>query len=469
MSELPDGWARSTAGELCIVIGGATPRTDTPAYWGGDVPWITPDDLSRDKRQYVDGGRRSLTPEGLQSCAAALVPSGTVLFTSRAPIGYAAIASAEVATNQGFKSLVPPLGLRSDFLYWQLRHLTPTIKSMGSGTTFAEVSKKVMEAVPLRVAPLPEQTWIVAAIEEAFSKLDAGEAGLRASSQRLKRMRDAVFIAALAGQLTAQDPDDTPAARVLADLGVNAMGSADLPTLPRKWAWARVQDVGEVDLGRQRSPKYHRGPNMKPYLRVANVFEDRIDTSDVKQMHFEPQAFERSRLMPGDVLLNEGQTPDLLGRPAMYRGDPPSVAFTNSLLRFKSRIGIAPEWALVVFRGYMRTGRFTQESRITTNIAHLSATRFKQVEFPVPPPEEQFRIVAEVDRELSFIDACERTIDAGLARSAALRRSILKAAFEGKLVPQDPADEPASVLLDRIRAERARVEPGGRHRAKAAT
>ncbi|MGK2884738.1 MAG: restriction endonuclease subunit S, partial [Rhodococcus sp. (in: high G+C Gram-positive bacteria)] len=192
MSELPKGWAEATAGELCKVIGGATPRTDTPEYWGGDVPWLTPDDLSRDRSQYVNGGRRSLTHAGLASCSASLVPRGTVLFTSRAPIGYIAIATREMATNQGFKSLVPSSALASEFLYWQLQHLTDQIRSMGSGTTFAEVSKKVMATLSLVVPPRPEQERIVTAVDEAFSKLDAGEAGLRTAGQRLKRMRDSV-------------------------------------------------------------------------------------------------------------------------------------------------------------------------------------------------------------------------------------------------------------------------------------
>jgi type I restriction enzyme S subunit len=102
----------------------------------------------------------------------------------------------------------------------------------------------------------------------------------------------------------------------------------------------------------------------------------------------------------------------------------------------------------------MRSGRFTRESRITTNIAHLSASRLKPIEFPLPPLAEQARIVAEVERQLSDLRACERSVEAGLERSAALRRAVLKAAFAGQLVAQDPTDEPASVLLERIRAER---------------
>ena len=177
-------------------------------------------------------------------------------------------------------------------------------------------------------------------------------------------------------------------------------------------------------------------------------------------MHFEPEAFERSRLAPGDILLNEGQTPELLGRPAMYRGEPPDVSFTNSLLRFRSKKGIEPEWALL-YSATMHRGCFTMESRITTNIAHLSAARFKPIEFPLPPTCEQLRIVTEVERQFSFIEACERAVDASLARSAALRRSILKSAFEGSLVPQDLSDEPAAILLERIRAERVQRDAVG--------
>ena len=209
--------------------------------------------------------------------------------------------------------------------------------------------------------------------------------------------------------------------RLLADLGVEPLNDPSLPVLPAAWSWTQVQEVGQVDLGRQRSPKYHSGDNMKPYLRVANVFDDRIDTSDVMEMHFEPEPFEPSRLLVCDILLNEGQTPELLGRPAMYRGEPPEVAFTNSLLRFRAGPGIEPDWALVVFRHHMHSGRFTRESRITTNIAHLSAARFKPVEFPVPPIEEQRRIVEELDRLSSVMAAGERAGRWGAGRLPASR------------------------------------------------
>jgi len=172
---------------------------------------------------------------------------------------------------------------------------------------------------------------------------------------------------------------------------------------------------------------------MRPYLRVANVFEDHIDTTDVKEMHWADGTFERFRLHRGDILLNEGQTPDLLGRPAMYRGEPAEVAFTNSLIRFKAGTGVLPEFALLVFRRHMHAGRFKQESRITTNIAHLSAARLKPIEFPIPPVAEQQRLVEIAGLRLEAVRRVEVETRAQQFRSRGISRGLLAAAFSGKL------------------------------------
>jgi type I restriction enzyme S subunit len=163
---------------------------------------------------------------------------------------------------------------------------------------------------------------------------------------------------------------------------------------------------------------------MRPYLRVANVFEDRIDTSDLKVMDFSG-VFERYKLEPGDVLLNEGQSPEFLGRPAIYRGLPEDVAFTNTLLRFRAGPDVLPEWALVVFRRHMHFQRFAREARITTNIAHLSASRLKPIEFPVPPLDEQRRIVDTLEDHLSHLDAADTELSHADMRLSAFRTSAV--------------------------------------------
>ena len=168
------------------------------------------------------------------------------------------------------------------------------------------------------------------------------------------------------------------------------------------------------------------------------------------EMHFEDVDFEKYRLREGDILLNEGQSPELLGRPAMYRGEPPGVAFTNSLIRFIPGPGVMPEWALLVFRRHMHARRFMRESRITTNIAHLALGRFRTVEFPIPPLDTQRELVASTRAALSSIDQMIVQIQSARAKGNAIRRAILTAAFSGQLVSQYSGDEPASVLLERI-------------------
>ena len=223
-----------------------------------------------------------------------------------------------------------------------------------------------------------------------------------------------------------------------------------------------------MQLGRQRAPQHHFGDHMRPYLRVANVFESQLDLSDVKEMNFTPEEFETFKLIDGDILLNEGQTPDLLGRSAIWREEIEGCCFQNTLIRFRAKQPITPEWALLVFRAYLHMKRFKRESQITTNIAHLSAGRFAKIEFPVPPAAESAEILRRVSDALAAADDALSTLDAEAADAARLKQSILKAAFEGRLVPQDRADEPASALLARLAADTP-APRAGRGRARKQT
>lgn len=237
-------------------------------------------------------------------------------------------------------------------------------------------------------------------------------------------------------------------------------GNGLLPKLPPGWAWAKVAEVGEVKLGRQRSPEHHTGPHMRPYLRVANVFEDRIDLSDVLEMNFTPTEYETYKLRTGDVLLNEGQSIELVGRPALYRDELPGACFQNTLVRFRAGQAVEPKFALLVFRHYLHAKRFQRIARWTVNIAHLGAARFAEIEFPAPPLNEQRRIVEKVDELLSDLEAGVATLKRARANLKRYRAAVLKAAVEGELTADwraaHPDAEPAEKLLDRILAERRR-------------
>lgn len=166
-------WIECTLDSLGEIVGGATPSTKCKDYYGGDIPWITPKDLSSFNGRYISRGERNITEKGLASCSAQMMPKDAVLFTSRAPIGYVAIASQSVCTNQGFKSIVVNGKADPLFVYYLLKHYKDTIEAMGSGTTFKEVSGKTMRTVRVRIPlDVSYQKRIAAVLDSLDTKIE---------------------------------------------------------------------------------------------------------------------------------------------------------------------------------------------------------------------------------------------------------------------------------------------------------
>lgn len=322
------------------------------------------------------------------------------------------------------------------------------------GSRFAEIS------YPL--PPLAEQRRITEIADIRLGEIREAEARLRSALDHLNEQIREILATAVAGDLVPRSPQTPEPGRVRGSSRSGQISlfeeevapNLDVPglsvTVPEGWQRRRVDQVGEVTLGRQRAPKHERGRNMRPYLRVANVYEDRIDTSDILRMNFEPEEVAVYELRNGDVLLNEGQSPELVGRPAIYRGEIPGACFQNTLIRFRAGDGIEPEYALLVFRHYMHAGVFREIARWSTNIAHLGLERFRALPFPIPPREEQQRIAAEARRRLDATAAQILAVQASLARLPEFELELLAAAVAGELAPQDPDDEPSSELLRRL-------------------
>ena len=162
-------WKTCTIGDLGKVVGGATPSTkNSENYDGGTIPWITPKDLAGFSDRYISHGERNITEQGLKSSSTQLVPAHTVLFSSRAPIGYIAIAEQEVCTNQGFKSVVPNENTDYMFLYYLLKYNKDRIERLGSGTTFKEVSGSTMRGIEVSVPETIEEQQRIASVLSAL-------------------------------------------------------------------------------------------------------------------------------------------------------------------------------------------------------------------------------------------------------------------------------------------------------------
>ena len=166
-------WIECTLADIGEIVGGATPSTKREDYYGGATPWITPKDLSTHTKRYIKSGERNITEQGLLSCSAQMLPKNAVLFSSRAPIGYIAIAENKVCTNQGFKSIIPNDKVDYLFLFYLLKYYKDSIEAMGSGTTFKEVSGKTMRSVKVRIpSDIDSQRKIAAVLDSIDTKFE---------------------------------------------------------------------------------------------------------------------------------------------------------------------------------------------------------------------------------------------------------------------------------------------------------
>ena len=317
--------------------------------------------------------------------------------------------------------------------------------------------------------PLNEQRRIADATEKRLGELREAEAHLHSALGRLGAQRKEVLATAVSGELvapsdgsaggaerffsSARQPVEKAATRQGSLFGLESSSSDlavnDLSALPPAWLWVRVDQAGEVMLGRQRSPEHHYGDHLRPYLRVANVLEDRIDTTEVHKMNFTPEEYTVYALEEGDILLNEGQSPELVGRPAIFRNEQSGLCFQNTLIRFRSGPAVDADYALLVFMHYLHSGQFRKIARWSTNIAHLGLDRFRSMPFPLPPLRQQKNIVKEARRRMDMATAQVSAIRSALNRLPELKRELLAAAVAGELVPQMAEDEPAAQLLER--------------------
>ena len=457
MSELPNGWAEATLRHLGLYINGRGFKKSEWAESGRPIIRI----------QNLTGSGSSFNYFPGQLEDRYIVPTGSLLVSWAATLGVYRWHGPEGALNQHIFKVES--FVNQEFHRYLLEHAMDLMRGNTHGSGMVHITRSRFDETPVAVPPLAEQERIVTAIEEAFSKLDAGEAGLRTVRQLLKRMRDSVLAAAVSGRLVPQDPTDTPAAKLLADLGVEAAEPDGVPDLPSSWTWAELGVIAEVVGGVTKDSKRQSDASFVevPYLRVANVQRGFLDLETITTIRVAPEKAAQLELQPGDVLFNEGGDRDKLGRGWVWEGQIASCIHQNHVFRARLSVGDEPKlvsiWGNTFGRGWFET-----RGKQTTNLASLNLKTLKAFPVPIAPVEEQPRILAEIERQFSFIEACERSIDAGLAKSAALRRSILKAAFEGKLVPQDPSDEPASVLLDRIREERAAAPKAARRSRRTA-
>jgi len=184
-----DGWKDTTLGEVSEVVGGGTPSTSIPEYWDGEIVWLTPTEITSQDGKYVADSIRKISKLGFKNSGAQMLPIGSVILTSRASVGFAAISGVELCTNQGFQSLVPNNSVEAKFLMYWIQQNRSEFESRSAGSTFKEISKSNVKSIKLSLPPLHEQKRIVDLISSVDSYIEA----LRVHLERAKKSRNAVL------------------------------------------------------------------------------------------------------------------------------------------------------------------------------------------------------------------------------------------------------------------------------------
>ena len=475
----PAGWQATTLGEICLRVPKVRPQ-DEP-----DEAFTYLDIASIDNTAYRVVAPKSYLGRDAPSRARQKVKAGNTLFsTVRTYLKNIAIVLPEFdgqVASTGFCVLNPGDEIDPKFVFYHAvsDDFISVLNPLQRGTSYPAVRDDDVLAQRIDLPPLPEQRRIVAEIEKQFTRLDASVAALRRAQANLKRYRASVLRAACSGELApteaelarAEGREYEPAGvlleRILAERRARwdaqekrrgkykepaAPDTSDLPPLPEGWAWATVDALIIEPLSNGRSVKTASGGF--PVLRLTALRQGIIDQSESKNGAWTAQEAERFLIREGDFFVSRGNgTIKLVGIGGLVGPVQTPVAYPDTLIRFRLHPEVMTTFFTHLWNSAAIREQLESKARTTAGIHKINQQDLSICWIPLPPLAEQRRIVAEVERRLSVIQQAGAAVDASLQRAERLRQSILKRAFCGELVPQDPDDEPASVLLERIRAQ----------------
>ena len=495
-NELPEGWTQAIFGDVCSIRNGYAFKSKD--FSSSGIPLV--------KQSNLTGGDINLyncaflPSQYLEEYKNFQVRRGDILIGMSGSLGEPSIYKYDYPAlqNQRTGLLQASAGAKTGFVRFFMEFSQRQLEARSKGMAIQNVSAKDIEAIRINVPPLNEQRRIVEKIEMLFARLDRGEEAIRQTQKLLARYRQSVLKAAVTGELTADwraerqgqlehgrdllaniqherisiyeqmlsswkkhlneaassDGENGKTPKPKSPKTSAALYDFDIKT-PEEWLWVPLGGLAlEVVLGKMLDKQKNRGIP-RTYLGNINVRWGTFEVTYNKKMLIKNHEVERYGIIAGDLIVCEGGEP---GRCAVWKGEENTVFIQKALHRVRFTKSYNSSFAHYFMKFASLSGILDRYFTGTT-IKHLTGAGFNKVPFPVCTLAEQEEIIRRVEKKLAASDRLEHWCETELKRSAALRQSILKQAFAGKLVDQDPDDEPASVLLARIAKEKAATAP----------
>ena len=440
MNALPMGWVKTTLDQIVDrIVGGGTPSKSNASFFRGSIPFMTVKDMTQ--RFPVDT-QDHISEKAIEQSATTVVPRDTLIVATRMSLGKIVRPKFETAINQDLKALFLNENINKTFVEYWWRHKAKYIQSLGTGTTVQGIRLEAIRSLSIHVPPLNEQKHIADKLDTLLTRVDTCRSRLERIPLILKRFRQTVLAAATSGQLTEE--------------------WRDVQSLNKMVRWVSLEDVA-LEFSYGSSAKSSPSGSV-PVLRMGNIQDAKLDwnnlvfTSDIKEI-------EKYQLLTGDILFNRTNSPELVGKTAVYKGERPAI-YAGYLIRVRCSADLLPDYLNYCLNSPAGRNYCWQVKSDAISQSNINARKLAAFQFEMPPVEEQVEIVRRTEALLAYADRLEARYQAARTQVDRLTPALLTKAFRGELVPQDPNDEPASVLLERIRAERA-AQPAKPKRSQA--
>lgn len=511
ISGIPQGWVIVKLKDISQVVRGGSPRPmGDSKYFFGKIPFIKIADVTKLGGKYIFDSETKVNQEGAKKSR--LLPQGALILSNSGTVCIPKFLGVEACIHDGFVSFVGlPEEILKDYLYYYFHYIRPyVIEKHRQGVTQVNLNTEIVGDFDLQLPPTNEQYRIVEKIEELFSDLDKGIESLKTAQQQLKIYRQVVLKWAFEGKLTAkwraeqkqqgqlksadelliqikaerekryqqqlQEWDEAVKAweangkqgkkpgkpqklKELPPLSVNEI--AALPELSEASRWVKLGEITEVSGGVTKNTQRNLLSLKLPYIRVANVYANQLDLEEILEIGLKEDEVDRVLLKQNDLLVVEGNgSIEQIGRVAIWNGTINPCVHQNHIIKARASGCLNIKTVLYFLLSHQGRNFIKKEAASTSGLYTLSLSKVENLKIPLSSIEEQNQIVQEIESRLSICDRLEATITENLQRAEALRQSILKQAFAGKLVPQDPNDEPAEKLLERIKQEKLHSKNG---------